>query len=226
MASSSKDFFTIQFLIILVRHRETKKDRPFPPPPLSPLPSPPSAPHIFRPVGFSSKRRSGKTNRWHRLSRHALRNFRDFLVLLPPPPPPHNKGVLARATDRANFKYRVFLKHSGKRLGRWWDMGGREGKKGWRGERRKAGRNFVQGFLVLFSSYESFCRDYGTGTGMGSRKGFVKIDDFWRFEGRRAFWSIVARDWENKQSFRKRGIVLSLIDFDLDVKSRNFRKFC
>lgn len=68
--SQVKIFFTIRFLIILVRHRIFAKRRRiarslF----LSPLPLPP---HVSRPVGFSSKRRSGKTNRWHRLSRHAL----------------------------------------------------------------------------------------------------------------------------------------------------------
>lgn len=84
VTSQVKIFFTIRFLIILVRHRIFAKRRRiarslF----LSPLLLPP---HVSRPVGFSSKRRSGKTNRWHRLSRHALWNFRDFLVPLPPPP--------------------------------------------------------------------------------------------------------------------------------------------
>lgn len=159
VTSQVKIFFTIRFLIILVRHRIFAKRRRiarslF----LSPLPLPP---HVSRPVGFSSKRRSGKTNRWHRLSRHALWNFRDFLVPLPPPP----IIKVARATDRANFKYRVFLKHSGKRVGRWWDMGGREEKKGGGEWGERLAETSCKDFWSCSPVTSSFCRDYGTEMG-------------------------------------------------------------
>lgn len=111
---SSKDFFYDPILNNTrspSNIRETKKDSPFP------FPFSPSPP----PSRFSTGWLFFKTKK--RQNEQVASIIPACTLKLPrffssPAPSPHNKGVLARATDRANFKYRVFLKHSGKRVGR------------------------------------------------------------------------------------------------------------
>lgn len=141
-------------MLVRIFIRETKKDNPFPFPLSPPLPRF-STGWLF----FKTKKRQNEQVA-SIIPACTLWNFRDFLV---PLAPPHNKGVLARATDRANFKYRVFLKYSGKRRDSVVD--------GRKGEKKKGGRGWrlaetsCKDFWSCSRVTSSFCRDYGTRNG-------------------------------------------------------------